>query len=171
MHERSKFVLPSTTSSSSLSMAHQDSESSPSRATQNSNLESLVNAGDGNGGVSSDTTTTVLVVEFQIRLKYTPGEYYTCLNFGGKVDSLLGERREFKFKHQGNSAAFIHIITTKDLLPIYLVVIFYLVLMFFSALFSGLNLGSQSILLLRTMQSFDKSEYSLLITIIYFKKD
>jgi metal transporter CNNM len=54
-------------------------------------------------------------------------------------------QNQIVFFHQGTRQAYTQIITTKELLPIYLVILFYFVLLCFSALFSGLNLGLMSL--------------------------
>jgi hypothetical protein len=105
---------------------------------------------------AASTTTTVpsslIVAEFNLKLTYQNEKYFTCLHFSKKSKPADQDQDDddddsiaLKFQHQGTGNAFTHIITTKDLLPIYLVCIFYFVLLCFSALFSGLNLGLMSL--------------------------
>lgn len=87
-------------------------------------------------------STSLLVAEFTAQLQHSASEYFTCLHVATKKLDNNENSESFKFTHQGNNKlAFAQIVTTKDLLPIFLVVIFYLILLAFSALFSGLNLG------------------------------
>lgn len=86
--------------------------------------------------------TTLLYADLHVKLKHMPGKYYACVYVAKKgVEKSSGGSETRKFTHQGSANPFSQIITTKDLLPIYLVCIFYFILLCFSALFSGLNLG------------------------------
>ncbi|CAF1059334.1 unnamed protein product [Brachionus calyciflorus] len=105
------------------------------RARKLNDLSSLKN----NLNPSIDIETTLLVAETNIKLKHSSRSYFTCLSFSKDPNENL------VFFHQGSKNVFSQIITTRDLLPIYLVVIFYFVLLCFSALFSGLNLGLMSL--------------------------
>jgi metal transporter CNNM len=97
---------------------------------------------------------TLLVAETAVRLKHNSSKYYACVHFKKKSADLNDKQlitnnesdiHSLKFVHQGTSNVWTQIITTKELLPIYLVIVFYFVLLCFSALFSGLNLGLMSL--------------------------
>lgn len=98
---------------------------------------------------------TLLVGYTIVHLKYDSSKYYACVHFSTKKSSSGYKRNDelLKFVHQGDKNIWTNIITIKDLLPIYVVVIMYFVLLMFSALCSGLNLG---------LMSLDLSELNLL---------
>lgn len=112
---------------------------------------SMLTATNGGGDSSTDSssslssqstqspTTTLLVAEFTANLKHSSNPYYACLYVATK--NKEANSGSFRFTHQGDSLAVGKIITSKDLLPLFLVIIFYIILLCFSALFSGLNLG------------------------------
>ena len=83
----------------------------------------------------SNSANSLLVAEASIKFKHSSDKYYTCLNLSSTYPTV----------HQGTKNIFTHIITTKELLPIYLVVVIYFLLLCLSALFSGLNLGLMSL--------------------------
>lgn len=99
---------------------------------------------DNNDEPINEIETTLLVGEADIKLGHSSDKYYTCLSYA-KNDTIRNQKTQLKFFHQGIENIHGQFITVKDLLPIYLVVIFYLILLFFSALFSGLNLGLMSL--------------------------
>ena len=103
---------------------------------QNSDTKSIKNNG-----------TNFLVAELTINLKHNSLKYYSCVHFSRKtaLDTTTKTNKDLTFVHQGESFLWTQIITTTELLPIYIVVIFYFVLLMFSALFSGLNLGLMSL--------------------------
>jgi hypothetical protein len=115
-------------------------------------------------------TNTFLVAEANIQLKYNSSKYYACVYFEKKRNSSNNKNAKFlsKFVHQGDKNVWTQIITTRELLPIYLVVIFYFILLLFSALFSGLNLGLMSLDLtelehLKSIGSAKEKAYALKI--------
>ncbi len=85
------------------------------------------------------TNNTMLVGHAVIRLKHGSPKYFTCVHFSTKRN--YKNETSLDFVHQGGRNIWLNVITTKDLLPIWAVVIFYFILMMFSALCSGLNLG------------------------------
>lgn len=87
--------------------------------------------------------STLLVAETTVFLKYNASIYYPCIHFERQNHSKREDT--LKFIHQGTRNKWTHIITTRELLPIYLVIVFYSILLCFSALFSGLNLGLMSL--------------------------
>lgn len=104
---------------------------------------------------SMQKNDTILVGRVNIRLKYSSNTYYTCVFFS-KKDSMTSTYKypvvqtgenitDLLFVHQGVDNIFSQIITTEDLLPIYVVICLYFILLCFSALFSGLNLGLMSL--------------------------
>ncbi|RNA34637.1 metal transporter CNNM4, partial [Brachionus plicatilis] len=97
----------------------------------------------GKNELFSEIETTLLVGQADIILSHSSDKYYTCVSYAKNYTA--NEKAQIEFSHQGIDNIYGQIITTKDLLPIYLVVIFYLILLFFSALFSGLNLGLMSL--------------------------
>jgi hypothetical protein len=112
---------------------------------------------------------TLLVAEANIQLKYNTSKYYACVYFE-KKNSTNDKKETFlsKFVHQGDKNVWTQIITTRELLPIYLVIIFYFILLLFSALFSGLNLGLMSLDLtelehLKSIGSAKEKSYALKI--------
>ena len=96
-------------------------------------------------GNNNEIETTLLVGEANIKLKHSSDKYYTCLSVSKKNKNEPNNQVIKKFSHQGIDNVFGQFITVKELLPIYLVIIFYLILLLFSALFSGLNLGLMSL--------------------------
>lgn len=93
-------------------------------------------------GIEKDRiNSTLLVAHSTIKLSYNPKKYYVCVHFEKKESKYSSANNPFKFVHQGGRNVWSSIITTKDMLPIYMVVIFYLILLMFSSLCSGLNLG------------------------------
>jgi len=117
-------------------------------------------------------TNTFLVAEANIQLKYNSSKYYACVYFEKKRNSSSNNKNETfflsKFVHQGDKNVWTQIITTRELLPIYLVIIFYFILLLFSALFSGLNLGLMSLDLtelehLKSIGSAKEKAYALKI--------
>lgn len=89
--------------------------------------------------------TTLLVAQISVELKHNSNKYYTCLSFQKKTAHLFPGEQILHFTHQGKNNVFTQIITNEDLLPIYFVIVFYFLLLCFSALFSGLNLGLMSL--------------------------
>ena len=81
--------------------------------------------------------STLLIGKAAVTFKYSPTNYYSCLK--------IANRKEAKFVHQGSQNIFTHVITEIDLLPIYVVVIVYFILLAISALCSGLNIGLMSL--------------------------
>jgi metal transporter CNNM len=115
------------------------------------------------------SNSTLLVANVDVNFIYSKDKYYTCLHFSKKQDAEddLDLRRldQLKFVHQGTTNPYTQIITTQELLPLYLVIIIYIILLCFSALFSGLNLGLMSLDLtelniLKKCGSVDKHEKS-----------
>lgn len=112
---------------------------------------------------------TLLVAHSTIQLKHSDSKYFACIHFETKksVEKSPYKNGTLKFVHQGDRNIWSNIITTQTVLPIWSVVILYLVLMAFSSLCSGLNLG---------LMSLDLSELNLLKKIgsasekIYAKK-
>lgn len=85
--------------------------------------------------------------ETKIILEHSQDQYYAC----------IGNSLNNTFYHQSNSDCLMTtLVTNKSLIPLYLVVVFYLLLLCFSALFSGLNLG---------LMSLDLTELKLLLKI------
>jgi metal transporter CNNM len=93
------------------------------------------------------------VADLSVNLNHQADKYYSCLHLSKRSDEADELNEQLMFAHQGTRSFLTQIITTKELLPIYLVIVFYLVLLMFSALFSGLNLG---------LMSLDLRELSLL---------
>ena len=87
----------------------------------------------------NEIETTLLVGEANIKISHFPDKYYTCLSYSKNIKNV--SNKNITFSHQGIDNIYAQVITVKNILPIYLVVFFYLVLLIFSALFSGLNLG------------------------------
>jgi hypothetical protein len=96
--------------------------------------------------------TSLLRALVKVKLKYTSKKYFSCLHISTNATRNFSNRT-FEFQHQGTQNIFTHVITTKEFLPIYLVIILYSVLMLFSSLLSGLNVG---------LMSIDLSDLSLL---------
>jgi hypothetical protein len=91
---------------------------------------------------------TLLAGEITIKLPHASSKYYTCLNFAKKTKRQEIPPPPPPFIHQGDDHSlniYNQIITTKELLPLWLVIILYLILLSTSALFSGLNLGLMSL--------------------------
>lgn len=97
------------------------------------------------------TNNTLLVGYTTIQLKYDPSKYYACVHFS-TIKSDKNDNR-LHFVHQGGNNIWNNIITTQDMLPIWVVVILYFILLLLSSLCSGLNLG---------LMSLDLSELNLL---------
>lgn len=111
-----------------------------SKFYNNSNLKRHRIRSDGNHYNSN--RNSLLVAESTVLLKHNSSKYQACVYFEKKN---LTPVDEIKFVHQGTKNIWIQIITTKEFLPLYIVIIFYLILLCFSALFSGLNLGLMSL--------------------------
>lgn len=102
------------------------------------------------------SNNTMLVAHSVIRLRHSPTKYYACVHFSTKKNdgsNIKLNNKNLNFVHQRDRNIWTNIITTQDLLPIYLVVILYFVLLLLSSLCSGLNLG---------LMSLDLSELNLL---------
>lgn len=104
---------------------------------------------------------TLLVGHSTIQLKHSDSKYFACIHFETKKGAEKSPYRNgtLKFVHQGDRNIWSNIITTQTVLPIWSVVILYLVLMAFSSLCSGLNLGN------RFSQGLHKSKVNKLIKI------
>ena len=92
--------------------------------------------------------STLLVADTTVFFKYNASKYYPCVHFEKKKNLSnfsIAEDDVLIFVHQGTKNVWTQIITTRELLPIYLVIVFYSILLCFSALFSGLNLGLMSL--------------------------
>lgn len=89
--------------------------------------------------VNEQPETTLLVAQVSFNLKHNTNKYYSCLSFKTRKSDIS------YFVHQGRENIRTHIITTEELLPFYVVIVFYFILLCFSALFSGLNLGLMSL--------------------------
>ncbi len=125
---------------------------------------------DGAPVLDTSVNSTLLVGHSVIMLRYSPTNYYACVHFSRKkspAGSALRPNGTLRFVHQGSGGVWTSVITTQDMLPIWAVVILYLILLMFSSLCSGLNLG---------LMSLDLSELNLLKKIgsasekIYAKK-
>lgn len=118
------------------------------------------NRGIRNSDLSKNGSfSSLLMADLMVKFKYNSNKYYACLNFAKKDKTGFNKEADMsnlKYTHQGVENTMTQIITTKDLLPIYLVVVFYFTLLCFSALFSGLNLG---------LMSLDLTELKLLMKI------
>jgi len=133
----------------------------------NSKKQTLIRNQDG---MDAANKNTFLVAEADINLKYNPSKYYACVYFEKKNSSFNDKNETFlsKFVHQGDKNVWTQIITTRELLPIYIVIIFYFILLLFSALFSGLNLGLMSLDLtelehLKSIGTAEEKSYALKI--------
>lgn len=133
--DRSKFAIIPDQKQKSLLRRSQRLRNSMTTAT---NGDSSTDSSSSLSSQSTSPTTTLLVAEFTANLKHSSNPYYACLYVATKNKEV--NSGSFRFTHQGDSA-FGKIITSKDLLPLFLVIIFYIILLCFSALFSGLNLG------------------------------
>jgi hypothetical protein len=125
------------------------------------------------------SNSTLLVANVDVNIVHNDAKYYTCFYFAKKEhpdDALdLENLYQLNFVHQGRENAYTQIITKQELLPVYLVVIIYIVLLCFSALFSGLNLGLMSLDLtelniLKKCGSVDKHEKSYATKIYPLRK-
>lgn len=100
------------------------------------------------------SNNTLLVAHSVIRLSYDSSKYYACVHFSTKAENKNKENDgKLEFIHQGDKNIWTNVVTTKDMLPIWVVVILYFVLLLLSSLCSGLNLG---------LMSLDLSELNLL---------
>jgi len=100
--------------------------------------------------------STLLVGHSLIMLKFNPSNYYTCIHFSRKKSTIEGVTKpdkSLRFVHQGTDSLWGSVITTQDIMPIWIVIILYIILLMFSSLCSGLNLG---------LMSLDLSELNLL---------
>lgn len=93
---------------------------------------------DQTNGMSYEKNT-LLVGNATIRLKHGSPKYYACVHFASNMTQ--DEEGEFNYVHQGDLNLWCNIVTQQDLLPIWAVVILYFILLMFSSLCSGLNLG------------------------------
>jgi hypothetical protein len=124
-----------------------------SKMRHNTNI--VVNTSSANS-LPSGPHSTLLVASVDVSFVYSTEKYYTCLYFAKKAspNDVFTEAIDYgKFVHQGTANPYTQIMTTKEHLPFYLVITFYIVLMCFAALFSGLNLG---------LMSLDLAELSIL---------
>jgi hypothetical protein len=114
------------------------------------------NANITNANNQNRHNNTMLVAHSIINFEHVSSKYYACVSFTKKIDSsdpISNSTKNLKFVHQGEKNIWTHVITKKDMMPLYLVIIIYVVLLMFSALCSGLNLG---------LMSLDLSELTLL---------
>ena len=158
LYEENMEVVPSNTSTLIFKLDFLDERS---KLYQNvlvksrSRLHRISQRNSNTTDAANMHNNTMLVAHALISLPYEATKYYACLSFAKKTknDNLTIDLHELRFVHQGEKNIWTHIITTKDFMPVYVVVIVYVVLLLVSALCSGLNLG---------LMSLDLSELNLL---------
>lgn len=116
----------------------QNNKNSLRRVTKGARMQRDVNSQSNQTNGMSFEKNTLLVGNATIRLKHGSPKYYACVHF---ESNNTQNRGVLNYVHQGDLNLWCNVVTQQDLLPIWAVVILYLILLMFSSLCSGLNLG------------------------------